>query len=150
MAEGIFAAAAAREGLIVASDSAGIMAREGLPPEPEAVHVAQSYGVAIGQLRSRAVVPEDFIRHDYLMVMDMSHVDYLRAVGGTEAPARLYLVSQFAENRVPLEIPDPYGGPRRGFDKAYGLISRGVEGFVDFLRFGGEEPDGGPLNQPAD
>lgn len=107
-------------------DSAGTMAREGMPPAPFAVEVAAEYGVDISAQRSRALAPADFSRFDVIVGMDLGHVDFLNAVRPADATARVRLLLAGLAGEGNAEVPDPYRRDRQDFEYAARLIEIGV------------------------
>lgn len=132
MAEGLFRAALTEDqasaGWLV--DSAGTGAGSGHPPEPTAVSVATRYGADISSLRSRPFEAPDFERFDHIVVMDRGHLDLLTAICSQHFTGTINLLPSSAGKRL-IEVPDPYGGPRRGYEKAGKLI---VEGTGELLQ----------------
>jgi protein-tyrosine phosphatase len=128
LAEGLFVSHAAARGATdrYHVDSAGTMAREGMPPAPHAIEVAAELGVDISAQRSRALQAADFTRFDFIIGMDHGHADFLSAVrpSGATATIRLLLAGLAGEGNA--EVPDPYRRDRQDFEYAARLIDIGV------------------------
>ena len=135
MAEGVFRAAvndlcAADEWLV---DSAGIQAGFGHPPEPNAVTVAAHYGADISTLRSRPFEAADFAGFDIIIAMDLGHLDLLNAICPETFTGTISLLPSVGSTEF-IEVPDPYGGARRGYEKAGKLIVDGTGELLERLK----------------
>ena len=133
IAEGVFRARVAREGLAhaIAADSAGTHDYHiGDPPDLRAKAAAKRRGVDISDLRGRQVTREDFVRFDYVLAMDRSNLRHLARVCPKGAESRLRLLLEFAP-RVELdEVPDPYYGGAEGFERVLDLAEAAAEGLL--------------------
>ncbi len=122
-------------------DSAGTGAwHVGEPPDPRGRAVAHLNGVTL-EGSARRVEPEDFHAFDYVLAMDGSNLrDLERLHDGSGGDARVELFRQFdplAEGD--LDVPDPYYGGSRGFDRVYEMVDRTCRALVEHLR---DEMDG--------
>lgn len=125
LAAGLFAArCGARLSAAWTVDSAGLHARDGLPPAAPAIAVAEEHGVDISALHSRRFVREDFDRFDRIVAMDRGHLDFLSATCPPVYRGRIALLED-ACGQV-IEVPDPYGRPLRAFRQAAQLLVTGV------------------------
>ncbi len=89
-------------------------------------------GVALGDLRARKFVAEDFNRFDLILGMDadnIANIEDLRPEG-SDTPVRL--LTDFAPETGADHVPDPYY--TRDFDGALDLIEAAVEGLAAHLR----------------
>jgi protein-tyrosine phosphatase len=144
-AEGVLRAKLQRAGLAdrVAVDSAGVQglhAKEA--PDPRAQAHARRRGYDLSKLRARKIVAEDFNRFDLVLAMDIGHLGWLRDNAPAGARARLELLMQHAGVRssdgaeastgIPsgLEVPDPYYGSDRDFERVLDLVERACDGLV--------------------
>lgn len=128
MAEGVFRAIAAEEGVRVEADSCATSAMHiGDPPDRRAVAEAMDHGYDIAGLRARQFQREDFRDFDLIIAMDMKNfakVEALRPVG-QNTPVRLFM--DYAPDLRITEIPDPYyGGDFAGTLKLIETASRGL------------------------
>ena len=135
MAEGLFRAALndGHGGGEWRVDSAGTHAGSGLAPEPAAVTVTARYGADISTLRSRSFEPADFERFDIIVPMDRGHLDLLTAICPETFTGTISLLPSGGETGF-IEVPDPYGGARRGYEKAGKLIADGTSELLEQLR----------------
>lgn len=132
LAAGLFAArCSVRLSTAWTADSAGLHARDGLPPAALAVTAAEEYGVDISAGRSRCFVREDFDRCDHIIAMDRGHLDFLSA---TRPPAYRGHIALLEDARgQAIEVPDPYGRPLRAFRHAAQLLVTGITALLEDL-----------------
>ncbi len=128
-AEGVFRARAPHH----TTDSAGTSGwHVGDPPYGPMQKAAMVRGVALGDLRARKFVAEDFNRFDLILGMDadnIANIEDLRPEG-SDTPVRL--LTDFAPETGADHVPDPYY--TRDFDGALDLIEAAVEGLAAHLR----------------
>ena len=104
-------------------DSAGTHSYHvGSPPDRRAISTMRGRGIDISGLRARQVSAEDFQRFDWILAMDRSNLEALRALDpGTGA--QLALMLDFGANVHGLsEVPDPYYGGQDGFELMCDLL----------------------------
>ena len=131
MAQGALELAAARAGLDVAVDSAGIGGwHTGDAPDPRAIAAASRRGASILGQRARQVSPEDFHAFDLILGMEPRHLRSLEDVAPRTAIARLGLLLDYAPDLRATGVPDPYYDGPEAFDRALDLIEAGVEGLI--------------------
>ncbi len=135
-AEGIFRSQVAARNLehLIEIDSAGTHAyHEGEKADPRAQKLAQQRGVDLSAIRARKVTVADIEQFDYILAMDSDNqrnlLNLVPEGKGYEQKIRLMLefTSLYSEN----EVPDPYYGGPRGFDRVYDLIESASEGLLD-------------------
>ncbi len=136
MAEGVLRARLAKRDLDlrIVIDSAGTHGyHTGAPPDPRARAAAARRGYAIGELRARQVVAEDFERFDLLLAMDRENLADLQALAPRpELRERARLFLEFASERGD-DVPDPYYGGPTGFERVLDLVEDAVDGLLDRL-----------------
>jgi protein-tyrosine phosphatase len=115
-------------------DSAGTHARTGLPPDPLAVAVAAEYGIDLSQQRSRLLREEDFAEFDWLIALDLGHLDHLRFMCPAQLTPTIQLLLAGMAGGADAEVPDPYGRERAEFEFAARLIDIGTRRLLDRLR----------------
>jgi protein-tyrosine phosphatase len=116
-------------------DSAGTHAHNiGCPPDPCAREAARRRGIDIGCRRGRQATAEDIRRFDYILAMDRNNYENLLHIcpEGDERKIRLFL--EFAPNRTEREVPDPYGGDARDFDRVLDMIEEAAVGLIEDIR----------------
>lgn len=133
-AEGIFRSQVVARNLehLIDIDSAGTHAyHEGEKADPRSQKIAQQRGVDLSTIRARKVTAADIEQFDYILAMDSDNQRNLLnlAPEGHEQKIRLMLefTSLYSEN----DVPDPYYGGPRGFDRVYDLIESASEGLLD-------------------
>jgi len=133
-AHGVFLARLEEEGLsdVVVVDSAGTADwHTGKAPDPRSQKAALARGVDISELQARQVCDADFEEFDYVLAMDRSNYDDLKAIhartGGT-AP-KLFLRA-FGRSFDEHEVPDPYYGGEAGFRHVLDLIEDACDGLI--------------------
>jgi protein-tyrosine phosphatase len=133
-ADGIMRARIRDAGLAdrIVCDSAGTHGyHAGDPPDPRSIATARRFGVEIGDLRARKVIPSDLDDFDFIAVMEDAHRRHLLSLRSTPPRAEIRLLpSYFGDGR---EVPDPYYDDG-SFVAVYRLIERGVEGMFDHVK----------------
>lgn len=130
-AEAVFRQKAREAGLEIKIESAGTSgAHDGEGPDPRSMKAGVARGYGFEGQTSRQVTEADFDRFDYILAMDSYNLSHLRRFKPATArtPPRLFL--DFAEGVLDRNVPDPYYGGPRGFDKVLDLIELASEGLV--------------------
>ncbi len=136
MAEGVFRSLAERAGVADAFEiaSAGTSdAFVGRPPTPEAIDVAASRGYDISAIRSRQIVTDDIVRFDYPLAMDSRHLVEMRWLAPRTLVGKPQMFLSFAPPMGIVDVSDPMGGPKAGFERALSLIEAGCKGLLERL-----------------
>ena len=138
LAEGVFRGLAREAGLEdrFRVDSAGTSGyHDGEGPDPRTVKVARRRGITLDGV-SRRVTVDDLERFDYILAMDEDNLTELRRLArsaGIEAPLRL--LREFDPSTAgDLEVPDPYFGGARGFERVQEIVERSCEGLLAEIR----------------
>lgn len=137
MAEALLAWHLRRAGLQrrVRVDSAGThVARGGERPDARALRAVASLGADAGRIRSRALLADDFERHDHLVALDGGNHEHLRRSCPPELSHKLHLLLEFAPETGLVEVPDPYFGNQAGFERVLELVNAGTAGLLLWLR----------------
>lgn len=135
-AHGIFRQLVADAGLEgeIDVDSAGTHGyHTDLAPDKRAQAAISLRGIDISDLRARLVSLADFESFDYVLAMDESNYEHLKALTPKPYADRVYRFMDFA-HRPEREIPDPYYGGRDGFDYVLTLIDDAGRGLLEYLR----------------
>ena len=117
-AEGFFASALEGSSYKdqVSIDSAGTHGYHvGHSQDPRAIATAQDFDVDIGHLRARRVSVSDFDDYDFIIAMDRSNCEDLKAIQPRDSKASLRMMMAFHPQAQPEDVPDPYYGGMDGF-----------------------------------
>lgn len=155
-AEGVMRQMAERRRLgdSIVVDSAGIGAwHVGEQPDHRMCSHARRRGYDLTTLRARQFSSRDFLRFDYIVVMDeenyrdvmrqkpaISHTPHSTQAAPHSAPDTevhlaevLRMKDFFIEHKGQPTVPDPYYGGAEGFELALDLIEDGCQGLLDYL-----------------
>ncbi|WP_043758201.1 low molecular weight protein-tyrosine-phosphatase [Imhoffiella purpurea] len=132
-AHGVFRKLVVDAGLsrLIEIDSAGTHAYHlGETPDRRARETALTRGIDIGDLRARRAIAEDFHRFDYILAMDRDNYECLAEIcpAGMEPKLRLFL--DFAPDLSVREVPDPYYGGQRGFERVFDMVELAAQGLL--------------------
>lgn len=135
-AEGVFRTLVGRtnQGGRIEADSAGTHAyHTGEPPDRRAQSAASKRGYDLSDIRARRVDENDFYRFDLIIAMDQDNLQQLEDVRprGTETPVELFL--DYAVDNTLADVPDPYYGGARGFERVLDLVEDASRGLLDAL-----------------
>lgn len=112
-------------------DSAGTGAwHAGQPPDPRAIDVARRAGIDISGQRARQVQFADFQRFDLVLCADRANLAELRTLAPTAARGRIALVLDWTGVKRNGDMPDPYTGGPRDFDRACELAREAADGLL--------------------
>ena len=139
-AEGVFRDLVRREGpdLAVEIDSAGTHGYHiGAAPDPRAQAAARRRGIDLSGLRARRLVPHDFERFDYVLVMDERNLADAAAIAPRAYPATLRRFMEYAPQAGVDDVPDPYYGDASGFEQVLDLSEAASRGLLESLRAAG-------------
>jgi len=135
-AEGVFRHEVRRRNLIehFIADSAGTHGyHEGAPPDERAIAHAAKRGYDLSQLRARPVSPDDFDRFDFILVMDNQNLRHLKSLTPSRCQHKLELLLDYTNDHAGAEVPDPYYGGSKDFERVLDLVEEGCQGLLDFL-----------------
>jgi protein-tyrosine phosphatase len=137
MAEGVFRKMVKQAGLAdrFEIDSAGTFeGHVGQPPSLLARETATRRGYDISDLRARLLTNADLEHFDHPLAMDRSHLAAMRWMAPRGMMERPQMFLKYAPEFGVVEVPDPYGGPARGYEQALDLIEAGCQGLFKALR----------------
>ena len=130
MAEGALRDAAARVGLDISIDSAGMAAYHiGSPPDPRAIAAAQTNGVDIGGARGRQLSQNDFFDFTHIFALDTANMAGIKACAPRQGTAHVAMLLE-ALDRGGEPVPDPYYGDDAGFDECWATVSEAADALV--------------------
>jgi protein-tyrosine phosphatase len=128
-AEGVLRTLAAREGVTIHIESAGIGRwHVGCAPDERAQHHAKTRGYDLSKQRARQVEPLDFERFDLILAMDRGHLSALQRMApeGYHAKIRLFVPER--------DVPDPYYGGPAGFEEVLNLVEAACRDLLQELK----------------
>jgi protein-tyrosine phosphatase len=113
-------------------DSAGTFdGQVGQPASPLAIETAKLRGYDITAHRAKLLTVNLVKQFDLPIAMDRTHLAALRWMVPRERQDIPTLLMQFAPHLGLEEVPDPYGGPAAGYDKAMDLIEAACKGLIE-------------------
>ncbi|MFP4682736.1 MAG: low molecular weight protein-tyrosine-phosphatase [Ectothiorhodospira sp.] len=137
MAQGVFQRQVDQAGLAgrIRVDSAGTHAYHvGEPPDTRARRAALQRGVDLNGQRARRVEAEDLLRFDYVLAMDRENLAHLQALADPAMRGHLGLFMAFTPEWDEKEVPDPYYGGDRGFERVLDMVEDAARGLLDHIR----------------
>ena len=132
-AEGVFTKLVQDKGYHnqISIDSAGTHAYHvGSKPDPRARDAANRRGVKLDHLRARKVEPEDLDEFDYVIAMDHENYHNLVSMSTSDNQKKIQMFLHFAKNANLEEVPDPYYGGEKGFERVLDLVEDASEGLL--------------------
>ena len=104
----------------------------GQPPDRRSIACAMGHGVDLSGLRARQVGPSDFHEFDWLLCADSANLRDVRKLAPPDAPAKTALLLEWA-GLDQRDVPDPYTGDARQFERVWALLERAADGVVSRL-----------------
>jgi len=118
-------------------DSAGTAAWHiGKEPDFRSQQAARKRDYDLSHLRARQAVPEDFLEYDYVLAMDKSNLENLKAIlpsGNVKTTPKLFLESYSTPNLKAnglTEVPDPYYGGEDGFEDVLNMVEEACDQLI--------------------
>jgi len=136
-AEAVFRALVERAGLVrsISIDSAGTHDYQlGQPPDPRAVEQARLRGYELPDRCARQIEIEDFERFDWILAMDMFNLSALEEMKPRDYRGHLGLFLDVDPECSVLEVPDPYNGETRDFERVLDLVERAARALLVAVR----------------
>lgn len=134
MAEGAFRAAARARGLAWTADSAGTASYHvGCHPDPRAIAVASLNGIDIADQEARQIERDDFYRFHHIIALDRANLEAVRSRAPRDNTARLSMLMDAVGGRQGEPVADPYYGDTSAFERAWAVITLGVDAWVERL-----------------
>jgi protein-tyrosine phosphatase len=116
---------------LVDVDSAGTAGYHiGDPPDPRAQRAARARGIDLSGLRARQIERRDFDRFDLLLAMDVNNLAQLERIRPEKSTAELRLFLDFAPHLGLSDVPDPYDGQDRDFERVLDLCFEAGRGLI--------------------
>ncbi|MGB0134187.1 low molecular weight protein-tyrosine-phosphatase [Dokdonella sp.] len=121
----------ARAGLDIEVESAGTESYHiGNRADARAIAMAEANGYPLADHRARQVCVEDFSRFDHLLVMDRVNLRAVLARAPEGSNDRVAMFLPFVGISEPVELPDPYYGTTKDFQRALDLARDGIMAHV--------------------
>lgn len=136
-AEAVFRHHVREAGLLehVDIDSAGTSDyHAGFPPDQRAAAAAGRRGYVLDGLQARQVRQADFPHFDYLLAMDRGNLRDLQRRSPPEHSHKLRLFMDYSALYPGVEVPDPYYGGERGFERVLDMLEDGSRGLLAEIR----------------
>jgi len=136
-AEGVFTDLVKKEGFAnqIHIDSAGTHAYHiGESPDSRSREAARTRGIHLDGQRARQVEKDDFAQFDYLLAMDKDNYWHLKKWCPIDQTHKLHLFLDFAPHLGVREVPDPYYGGDKGFERVLDLVEAASVGLLADIR----------------
>ena len=107
----------------------------GHPRDRRSSQTAQTRGIPLSG-RAQQFTAADFGRFDYVIAMDRSNRDDLRAMApDAEARAKVALLREHEPGAAPeADVPDPYYGGAGGFEQVFDICTAACAGLLARVR----------------
>ena len=104
-------------------------------PDERAIACAKKHGIDISAQRARALEITDFDEFDFILCADRSILHDARVRKPRTAHADVELLLEWS-GVGKKDVPDPYYGDARDFEKAFKLVDAAALGVVERIRQG--------------
>ena len=122
-------------------DSAGTQAsRMREPADPRTIAALESRDYPTAKTRSRRITADDFVRFDLILAMDQSNLNDMLEICPGDQVHKLRLFLDFASDLEILEVPDPYFGGPKGFERVLELCEAAAAGLIRHIKTGSMPP----------
>ncbi len=116
-------------------DSAGTHAYHiGHAPDHRSQAAAAVRGYQMDNLRARQIERLDFIKFDFVLAMDRMNIAELRRIAPDEQRYKPGLLMDFSATQSGLEVPDPYYGQLKDFERVLEVIEEGCAGLLRAIK----------------
>jgi protein-tyrosine phosphatase len=113
-------------------DSAGLEEYHvGDPPDRRALKRATLRGYDLSALRARRVMPGDYRRFDLILAMDRGHMHELDRMCPDPYRYKLRLFLSYSEKFADRDVPDPYYGSDKDFDRVLDMCEEAMIKLLD-------------------
>jgi protein-tyrosine phosphatase len=107
--------------------------------DPRAIEIAEASGYPLAQHRARQVSPDDFGRYDFILAMDRVNLGALARHRPRTAERDAALFLAHAGFAGADEVPDPYYGSRKDFERVLDLARRGSALLIERIATSSED-----------
>jgi protein-tyrosine phosphatase len=120
--------------LDVRIESAGTSAvHQGSEPDERSIEAGENRGYSFDGQSSRPVTKQDFYEFDYILAMDGQNIRDLLQIKPRDGRTDPQLFLDYAKNSDIKDVPDPYYGGAKGFDRVLDLIEEASDGLIEAL-----------------
>ena len=95
---------------------------------------AMARGIELSHLRARRVTSDDFTTFDYVLAMDSDNYAILSELCPEGMEHKLQLFMDYAPHLEFREVPDPYYGGAKGFERVLDMVEEAAKGLVTAIR----------------
>lgn len=112
-------------------DSAGTHAYHvGENPDLRSQSAAKKRGLDLSKQRARKVSLNDFEKFDYILAMDQDNYSSLKLICPNQYLDKIKLFLEYAPEMGSKEVPDPYYGGEKGFERVLDLTEAASQGLL--------------------
>ena len=135
-AEAVFRKKFLERNIVAELDSAGTAAYHiGSPSDARSILFARERGYEMTH-RARQVTLADFENFDSLFAMDQSNLKNLRSMCPSEnLKSKIELITDYAEPKKYLEVPDPYYGEAQDFNLVIDILEACVDSVIRWKKY---------------
>ena len=105
----------------------------GEPPDQRSLLAAARRGYDLSSFRARQVNPGDFSEFSYILAMDRTNLQDLRAQCPAAHQSKLQLLLEYGDS-IHESVPDPYYSGPRGFELVLDLVEQACECLFQHVR----------------
>ena len=106
----------------------------GEAPDPRAQKHAALRGYDLSKQRARQVAPRDFHEFTWILAMDRSHLQHLKAIAPRDSTTRIGVFLEFSRAYAGQEVPDPYYGGAAVFETVLDMAEEGTEALLEEMQ----------------
>jgi len=115
-------------------DSAGLIGfHAGEAPDSRSCAAAVRRGYRMDGLRSRPIDRHDFDHFDLILAMDGGHLRDLIKMAPPDRRDRIRLFLDLVPELAGRDVPDPYYGDMRDFERVLDLVERGARHLIQAI-----------------
>jgi protein-tyrosine phosphatase len=119
----------------IVADSAGTHDYHvGEPPDLRAQDAAAERGYDLSPLRARKIERADFQRFDLIVAMDRGHLGILSRMAERASTHKLKLMMSYASGFGERDVPDPYYGGPKDFERVLDMLEDAARGLLEAIR----------------
>lgn len=105
----------------------------GSQPDRRTIDVALKHNVPINHA-CRQLAKTDIEMFDFILAMDKSNEQNILRLATPEQKNKVHLMRSFSSRPEHLDVPDPYFGGPKDFQKVYDILDNSLDGFIQHLK----------------